>query len=209
MKLHYITCVVVTLMQLVDGNNVVIKDVANGVMWQLKPYIFRNENGEMEGIIYKTYDSIQRTCMNLDAVKSQTETLEETVVHDSLESFDRLFESDVQYGQGNLTNVTKDFSVWLPIVKEYDRELLKNRSVTDVTFLYSPHIAVIVKKSKISLFYKLQLGIQQTRHIVVISVLCAIVFAILIWVAVSAILFYNHGCKCFKQIPFYPIQCCL
>lgn len=158
---------------------------AKAVLWYVKPYIFFNEaTNRTEGIIIDAYANIKDACR--DHKSRIVENLLRIIELNTLKEFDQLFEGPEIYGAGNLSGLTNGTTVWLPAIKEYNPAAMKKRGVIDKTLFYSPSIAAVFQKSKISLFYKLQLGIINTQHIVVISVICAIIFAILIWLAVSS-----------------------
>ena len=109
--------------------------------------------------------------------------------------------NEYPYDVGRLAGVTGLTARWLPVIQEFDKGILDNRSMTEKTLFTEPHSSVVVHKTRISLFFKLKKGIWKTRHILVLSFLSAIIFAILVWFAVSLICFilpsFFHANKSF------------
>lgn len=111
--------------------------------------------------------------------------------------------NEYPYDVGRLAGVTGLTARWLPVIQEFDKGILDNRSMTEKTLFTEPHSSVVVHKTRISLFFKLKKGIWKTRHILVLSFLSAIIFAILVWFAVSLICFilpsFFHANKSFVK----------
>ena len=159
---------------------------ATGVLWEIKPYYWINkETNKSQGIIAESFETIKEGCLNSNG--SKMENLESTVIFDSLETFYQTFRNlqGNPYQSGVLENVTYMSARWLPVIQEFGEEHYLNRSMTEKTLFTEPKSSVVVHREKISLFYKLKLGIWQTKHILVLSFLSAIIFAILVWFAVS------------------------
>ena len=161
-----------------DGNK-----MAAGVIWQVKPYYWIEKN-QSKGIIAESFKYIKDGC---PSKRKDLSNLEEIAVMSSLSEFYKTFTSTDQhpYDSGSLLGVTSLTARWLPVIQEFSKETMDNRSMTEKTLFTEPKSSVVVHKMKISLFYKLKLGILKTQHILVLSFLCAIIFAILVWFAVS------------------------
>ena len=158
--------------------------ISTGIIWQVKPYYYK-EGNETKGIIAESFKLIKSGC-KVNKTEN-VENLNETVMLDSLKQFYDIFRDNqgYPYEVGILKDVTSLSAKWLPVIQEFDKNFYENRSMTEKTLFTEPKTAVVVKRDKISLFYKLSLGILQTKHILVLSFLSAIIFAILVWFAVS------------------------
>jgi len=160
---------------------------ATGVLWEIKPYYWIDKDtNRSQGIIAESLQMIKDGCFNSN--DSKMENLETTVILDNLETFYETFRNfqASPYQSGILENVTHLSARWLPVIQEFGVDHYANRSMTEKTLFTEPKSAVVVHREKISLFYKLKLGIWQTKHILVLSFLSAIIFAILVWFAVSS-----------------------
>ena len=156
-----------------------------GIIWEIEPYYWIDkETNETKGIIADSFAMIKTGCL---INQTKQENLEQTFIPTSLKEFREIFQdvNKYKYGQGPLANITSETAIWLPVIQEFNRSIYDLRNMTEKTLFMEPKTSVIVHRQRISLFYKLKLGILQTRHILVLSFLSAIIFAILVWFAVS------------------------
>ena len=159
------------------------------VYWNIKPFIFTNKYGEIDGIIPKIFEAGVRECANdtqyigyISEVKSRSKFLE-------------LVRSNTSYGMEELANITRSKAFWIPVFTyEYNHEVsyLVNRSLTSFHLLKSGKIAVIVPRFVISLPNKMIRGVLGCQKIFVIAVLLCFLVGIIMWGV-------DH--KCNKKFP--------
>ena len=151
------------------------------VYWEVKPFIFTNENGILDGIIPKMFSEGQHYCGRdlknstlLSFVRKET----------SRKVFYDLLRSDVQYGTEKLSEVHKEKAFWGPILSYAAREgrdYEKKRGLLSFQLMKSNRIAVIVPRYIVALPNKILRGILSCQQIIVIALLLAVLFGIIMW----------------------------
>ena len=148
------------------------------VYWNIKPFIFTNEYGEIDGIIPKIFEAGVRECANdtqyigyISEIKSRSKFLE-------------LVRSNTSYGMKELANITRSKAFWIPVFTyEYNHEVayLVNRSLMSFHLIKSDKIAVIVPRFVISLPIKIIRGVLGCQKIFVIAMLLCVLVGIIMW----------------------------
>lgn len=154
------------------------------IYWEIKPYIFKNELGEMDGIIPRIFQLAHHLCRK---VVNGTEHLHgfAKYVHraDSRHEFRDLLHFG-EYKSSSLKNVTESNAFWVPVFSYIDAQretFIHQKMLTSFRLLQSKHIAVIVPRYMISLPNKIIKGILSCQQIFVIAVILAIFFGIFVW----------------------------
>ena len=153
-----------------------------GVYWEIKPFVF-TENGETKGMIIEYFNQLRTYCLS----KQQVMNLQSKLLnHQKFVSL--LNDLRKEYKQTpRLVNVTKQKAAWFPMVTIPNETVTDKRKLQHDILFYSPKVAVVVKREKILLQYKLSVGIINCKHLLVIALILAVFFAISIWMAVSIV----------------------
>lgn len=152
------------------------------VYWEVKPFIFTNEDGELDGIVPKMFRSGQNYC---NRNTNETKTLIKFVSKvKSRKTFFNLLKPGSKYGHGDLRNVTKTKALWVPVVASsygLDGEHLREQKLTSFQLMKSSKIAVIVPRYLISLPNKIVRGILSCQQIFIIALLLSTLFGMIMW----------------------------
>lgn len=156
------------------------------VYWEVKPYIFVNENNETDGIIPRMFERAFHLCR--DKVFNGTNHTVKTFIkyrhkEKSRHSFHNLLREG-EYGVGNLENVSLKRAFWVPISTYIDAKhepFVTQKKLKSFRMVKSKSIAVIVPRHVISLPNKIIRGIKGCQQIVVITLILAVFFGILVW----------------------------
>lgn len=147
------------------------------VYWEVKPFIFENEEGEVDGIIPRIIHQGDTYCNR----NNNTNFMR---FHKKFD--DRhMFHSAVHSGNLNAPNVTRQRAFWTPVIAhshKIENNFLKRNNVQMFQLFKSNEIAVIMPRYMISLPNKILRGILSCQQIFVIAVLLAILFGIFVWV---------------------------
>ena len=147
------------------------------VYWEVKPFIFENEDGELDGIIPRIIHQGDTYC---------NRGINSTFMRFHKKFADRhAFQSAVHVDNLEVHNVTKQRSFWAPVIAHshrIEKNFLKRNNVQLFQLFKSNEIAVILPRYMISLPNKILRGILSCQQIFVIAVLLAILFGIFVWV---------------------------
>ena len=155
------------------------------VYWEVKPFIFKNEDGEMDGIIPRIIHQGDTYC---------NRNPNTTFMRFRKRFEDRhLFQAAVYDGNLDAENVSRSRAFWTPVIAhshKIEKDFLKRNNVQLFQLFNSKEIAVILPRYMISLPNKILRGILSCQQIFVIAVLLAILFGIFVW----AIEHYRNDC---------------
>eukprot|EP00111_Clytia_hemisphaerica_P007454 TCONS_00021663-protein len=148
-----------------------------GVFWEVKPYIFTNEKGEIDGIIPKVFARANAFCNRnpnvtvIDFVKR----------FDSRQQFIDSIESGFKYDEGYLKGINEGEMFLVPVMNEFESEWESANRVRSFSLMKTNEIVVIVPRKMIDLPNKILNGIASCKIIFVIVIPLAIFFSIVIW----------------------------
>ena len=154
------------------------------IYWEIKPYIFRNERGEMDGIVPRIFQLAHHLCRK---VVNGTEHLHDFARYAHPEKNRHDFRDLLhfgKYGHDKLGNVTESNAFWVPVFSYVDAQrerFVDEKKLTSFRLLQSKHIAVIVPRYMISLPNKIVKGILSCQQIFVIAFILAVLFGIIVW----------------------------
>jgi len=146
--------------------------------WEVKPFIFENENGEIDGIIPRIIHQGETYCNRNRSIAFMSYRRRFI----DRESFQRAIHSDAHT---KIPNVTKSRAFWTPVISKShkaEQSLLVEKEVTPFQLFKTSEIAVIVPRYMISLPNKILRGILSCQQVFVIAFLLAILFGIFVWV---------------------------
>lgn len=151
--------------------------------WEIKPYIFRNENGDMDGLFPKIFKATENLCANGTRVFKYVKQFPDRHSFLNLIKKPAIKEQISSYGESELKNVTLQNSFWVPF---YADNIILNSLFTKaplIKFAFSTcsSLAVVMSQRKISLPAKIWQGITSCRSIIIYSSLICIIFGIIIW----------------------------
>ena len=152
------------------------------IYWEVKPYVFTNKDGEIDGIIPRIFEEGQNYCMKRTNVSSK-HLLKFVRKEPSRKSFYNLVRSHVNYGHHQLKNVSKTKALWFPVLsstKGTDSFIIE-KGVASFQVMKSDYLVVIVPRSYISLPTKILRGIFSCQQILFISLLLSVLFGIVVW----------------------------
>ena len=154
------------------------------IYWEIKPYIFRNERGEMDGIVPRIFQLAHHLCRK---VVNGTEHLHGFAKYAHRENNRHDFRDLLHFGKyeiSKLKNVTESNAFWVPVFSYVDAQrevFIHEKKLTSFRLLQSKHIAVIVPRYMISLPNKIIKGILSCQQIFIIAVILAVFFGIFVW----------------------------
>ncbi|XP_065648626.1 uncharacterized protein LOC124809017 [Hydra vulgaris] len=160
------------------------ESLLDSVFWELKPFIFRNNDGKIDGMIPRIFSEAQIHCGN-----ESINIMNFTKLLSSRKEFLSILYSKKKYGEFELAGITQQKSVWFPDDSYVDDKELERkeygslRGQRSFVIIKSEKIAVIVPRYVISLPNKMLLGIMSCRQILLLVLLLAVIFGVLIWIA--------------------------
>ena len=153
----------------------------DAIFWEIKPFIFTNEHGQIDGIIPKMFKQAYYYCTK------NNKSIRIINYHHRLSSrkeFYDLVRSNQSYGTGMLADVKSTQAFWAPVLSRMDRSVDtfdQKRHLKQFQLMRSKEMAVIVQRSLISLPNKILRGILSCKQIFVFAILLAVLFAIVLW----------------------------
>ncbi|XP_066910444.1 uncharacterized protein [Clytia hemisphaerica] len=156
----------------------------DAIYWEIKPYIFRNEHNEIDGIIPRIFEMAHHLCRK---VINGTEHLSGFINYAFRERSRHDFRDLLhfgKYGEGKLKNVSEGNAFWAPVFSYINAQkemYIHEKKLTTFRLLQSKYIAVIVPRYMISLPNKIIKGIVSCSQIFAIAVVLAIFFGIFVW----------------------------
>lgn len=154
------------------------KSLLKGIYWEVKPYIFTNDQGKVDGIIPTMFERARHFCVQ----DKQMSLIRFTNRFSSRNAFhEQLQRPELVYGQGVLKGVQHEEAFWAPVISFLDLDWESEHHVRSFQLLKSKFIAVIVPRHYIDLPSKLLRGIASCGPIFVIAILLAILFSMVVW----------------------------
>ena len=151
------------------------------VYWEIKPFIFTNKNGSVDGIIPKMFSEGQYYCpLSLNG----SDLLNFVHKVPTRKSFYDLIRSETPYGVHELSKIQKEKAFWGPVLayaERADKQHEEVRGLRSFQLMKSESIAVIVPRYMISLPNKILRGILSCQQIIVIALLLSVLFGIIVW----------------------------
>ena len=160
-----------------DSNN--RRDLLHAVFWEVKPFIFTNEDGILEGIIPHIFEQASVFC------NARKPFIRYVTRIESRQKFFQLSHSNLSYGQGVLSGVDQKRAFWAPVLSPThtkNDDFMKSKKLRSFQILKTQHISVIVRRDLISLPNKILRGIMACEQIFVIAILIAIIVGIVLWI---------------------------
>lgn len=152
------------------------------VYWEVKPFMFTNEKGEIDGIIPQMFRQAQYYCLrNNDSIQIMRYTRK---IETRREFYD-LVRSNQSYGEGQLEGVLRSKAFWAPVVSYTNRQkdsFEQDRNLKTFQLMKSKEVAVIVQRAFISLPNKILRGILSCQEIFVLAILLAVLFGMILWI---------------------------
>lgn len=156
------------------------------VYWEVKPYLFLNDNKVYDGIIPRILNETRFFCESL-----KWDFFDYKFPAASRNQFIDLVSANSTYLQEELSGFREDRTAWLPLFVHSEflsHLLLKNKHLVSTELLKSSEIAIIISQNKLVLTAKFLHGLADCQNIIIISCLFSIVFGILVWLIEQ---FYN------------------
>ena len=151
------------------------KPLLKALYWEVKPFIFTNERGEIDGIIpriYKRGDAVCNTNPNITVMDFVHKFTSRAAMNKTI--FAKGIPAEV--------NGTKAKDMFLvPILKELDSSWEKANNIRSFTLMKTTEIVIIVPRSMIDLPNKILRGIMSCKIIFVIAFPLAILISIIVW----------------------------
>lgn len=151
------------------------RPLLKALYWEVKPFIFTNEKGEIDGIIphiFKRGDAVCNKNPNVTVMDFVHQFASRTQMYDTI------FANGIP-AEVNGTEAKDMFLV--PILKELDANWEKANNIRSFTLMKTAEIVIIVPRSMIDLPNKILRGILSCKIIFVIAFPLAILFSIIVW----------------------------
>ena len=152
------------------------------VYWEVKPFIFTNEYGELDGILPRILEEGQFYCGKHANVT--TNIYKFSLKMNSRKEFYNLLRSNISYGEGLLQNISKGTAFWAPsLANKYgdDGAFKHRRGFLPYRLVKTSHIALIVPRSYIFLPTKIFRGILSCTQIIFLTCLLSALLSMVIW----------------------------
>ncbi|XP_047129858.1 uncharacterized protein LOC124809902 isoform X2 [Hydra vulgaris] len=144
--------------------------------WPFKPFIFINDDNKTDGILPVLYKQLADLCYpnkNLADFILVNETFSQYSFYKSIEKASLDMQSSP-----NISN-----TVWFPLFIVPNMAHLSTYNVKSDLFMYSPNIAIITNKEKITVINKIFESIKKCYSIALYSFVLTFIFALLVWFA--------------------------
>ncbi|XP_066910443.1 uncharacterized protein [Clytia hemisphaerica] len=159
--------------------------IFTAVFWEVKPYIYRNDKGEIDGFYPQIFANAMKMCgrnRTLFQMYNATRMIDfETFGQTSRRSFMELYKAG-QYPPG----LVPGRDIYLPAIYQRDDYMIKveeKKLFINFDIDKAENLAVIVHRDYISLPYKIFRGIISCGQIFFMTFLMTIFFGVLIWLS--------------------------
>ena len=149
------------------------------VYWEIRPFFYM-ENGQTKGMIAEYFHQLRLYCLShqqLLHLQSKQENEQKFV--------NLLTDLTKRYKTGQLLNVTQKKAVWFPMTTIINETILDARNVRQDVLFFSPYIALVVKRDKIVIQYKLVIGILSCGQLFLTAAMLGVIYSMSIWLSVS------------------------
>ncbi|XP_066913729.1 uncharacterized protein [Clytia hemisphaerica] len=166
-----------TTLSLAENLTTTKSSLMKGVFWEVKPYMFTNDRGEIDGIIPKIFTRANSFCNPnpnvtiIDFVKK----------FESRKDFIQNIKKGFPYGKDYLTGIKEGEIFLSPQMQEMGDEWENENTLRSFSLMKTNKMVVILPRKMIDLPHKILRGIASTKIIFVIVIPMAIFFSILIW----------------------------
>ncbi|XP_065643223.1 uncharacterized protein LOC105845232 isoform X2 [Hydra vulgaris] len=148
--------------------------------WPIKPFIFYESDGNLDGILPFMYKRLQELCCpSIDLVQYHliNKTFDQDNFYKSLKKR--------SHANKEFENYTGKNGIWFPILIIADENILKSKNVKQDFFIYSPNVGVIVNKNKITVSRKILESIKKSIPIASFAMGFILLFSLLVWLVES------------------------
>ena len=150
-----------------------VGDMVHLVYYNMPPYIYRNSNGSLVGMIPDITDNIHQHC-----------EVEPQFTFDTLNA-------------ENFTSVLDDSSifswdmVWLSLDKQIPDWAFKEDGLNlkGLTLFYSPGVDVLVHRDQVGLRTKVSIGMYRCRYLLLVCSILVVIFGVVICIVVRDIFY--------------------
>ena len=157
-----------------DQNGKKTQPLLRLLYWEVKPFIFTNENGTIDGIIPNIFARADSFCNK----NSNVTVMEIMHRYPSREEFHKALKDGFSHEKDELR--TNDFFL-SPILKEMEAGWEKQNEIRTFQLMKTTEIVIIVPRSVIDLPNKILRGIASCKIIFVIAFPLAVLFSIAVW----------------------------
>ena len=154
------------------------------VFWEVKPYVFRNDKGEIDGFYPEIFKNAMGLCgrnETLFKAYNASKMIDfELFGQTSRRNFLKLFKAN-QYPPG----LVPGRDIYFPPIYQRDEQMQKienKKRLLNFDINKVEHLAIIAKRDHISLPFKIARGIKSCGQIFFMSFLLTIFFGLLMWI---------------------------
>ena len=145
--------------------------VVHSVYYEMPPFIYRDKEGVLQGMFPEIAQAALELCdidmkFTLDTKTAKNFT---AILNDSLRNQKYIDES----------------WLWFPLVEQVSKRTLNKFGLYSLQLFFSPGIEVVVHRDQIGILPKIVNGVTNSRYLITMALILAIVFGILIWGLVS------------------------
>ena len=165
-----------------DTSKKPVKALFTAVFWEVKPYVYRNEKGEIDGFYPEIFKNAEKMCGNasLYPLFNATQFISYTTFgQSSRRNFLEIFKND-EYPKG----LVPGHDVYFPPIysrTEKMQEVESRKHLRNFDVNKADNLAIIARRDHISLPTKIARGIKSCGQIFFISFLLTIFFGLLMW----------------------------
>lgn len=150
----------------------------HGIFWEVKPFIFTNEHGDLDGILPMVFKRAQHFCIKNESLQLMDFTIElssRQEFNEYLRSNDKMEKEKMRKLKG-IKGI-----VWAPITSTADLKWEDENKYRSFSILKTEQIAVIVPRHFIDLPNKILRGIVACKPIFIIASLLVVILGVVIW----------------------------
>lgn len=157
------------------------------IYWSKKPYIYKDNNCVVEGMIPEMLHLSEYYC---GCLLSYQKFIDYVVEVNGMAAHIDLLHGNVSYGECLLENVTEEKALWLPFMQDIDHlemwKLSEKRNITNRNLLVVNKLVVVALKSRISLNVKILRGVYNCRTLLLLVFMASLVFSMSLRFATQA-----------------------
>uniref|UniRef100_A0A7M5V7G4 Potassium channel domain-containing protein n=2 Tax=Clytia hemisphaerica TaxID=252671 RepID=A0A7M5V7G4_9CNID len=154
------------------------------VFWELKPFLFRDQHGNLTGIFKSIFDRGHAFCQNSSGnLGGLGLDIERRLP--SRSEFSKIIQcignDTVDFNDGVFKGINRTQLILGPIVRPLDPLFYGKKGFQIFQIAYSHELAIIVPRYRITLISKIIHGITESRSILLISVFASFICCVAIW----------------------------
>ena len=92
------------------------RSLMKGFFWEVKPFIFTNDKGKIDGIIPVTFKRAETFCSKKVELPANVKVIDFVKRYDTREQFYKQVFDDIPYGKGDFKNTSKGEILFAPIL---------------------------------------------------------------------------------------------